>query len=138
MFRPGRAMRRSPTLTPMPILDLDHVQVAIPVGGEDLTRKFYVGILGLTEVEKPPAVAGRNSIWFVAGPVNLHLGIEPDFQAAKRAHPAFVVDGLNEIVSACESAGLAAKPDISFNGFRRVHVSDPFGNRLELLERQTL
>jgi catechol 2,3-dioxygenase-like lactoylglutathione lyase family enzyme len=133
-FRLGRAIRRSPTPTPMPILDLDHVQVAIPIGGEDRAREFYGRILGFTEVEKPPAMAGRNSIWFVAGPVNLHLGIEPDFHAAKRAHPAFVVDGLDEIVSACESAGFAAKPDTSFNGFRRVHVFDPFGNRLELME----
>jgi len=138
VFRLGRAIYRSPTLTPMPILDLDHVQVAIPTGGEDRARKFYRGILGFTEVEKPSVMAGRNSIWFVAGPVNLHLGIESDFHAAKRAHPAFVVDGLDEIVSACESAGLAAKPDTSFNGFRRVHVSDPFGNRLELMERQAI
>jgi catechol 2,3-dioxygenase-like lactoylglutathione lyase family enzyme len=137
-FRLGRAMRRCPTPTPMPILDLDHVQVAIPVGGEDRARKFYSGILGFTEVEKPAAIAGRNSIWFVAGPVNLHLGIEPDFHAAKRAHPAFVVDRLDEIVLACASAGFAAMPDSSFNGFRRVHVFDPFGNRLELMERQAL
>jgi catechol 2,3-dioxygenase-like lactoylglutathione lyase family enzyme len=136
-FRLGRAIRR-PAPTPMPILDLDHVQVPIPVDGEERARKFYGGILGFTEIEKPPAMAGRNSIWFVAGPVNVHLGIDPDFHAAKRAHPAFVVDGLDEIVSACKSAGFAVKTDTSFNGFRRVHVFDPFGNRLELMERQTL
>ena len=118
----------------MPILDLDHVQVAIPVGGESRAREFYGGILGFSEVEKPAAMAGRNSIWFVAGPVNLHLGIEPDFHAAKRAHPAFVVDGLDGIVAACQQAGLTTKPDASFNGFRRVHVFDPFGNRLELMQ----
>ena len=119
----------------MTILNLDHVQVAIPVGGEERARKFYAGILGFTEVEKPVAMAGRESIWLVAGPVNLHLGIEPDFHAAKRAHPAFVVDGLGEILRACEQAGLATKPDTSFDGFRRVHVFDPFGNRLELMQR---
>lgn len=122
----------------MPILSLDHVQVAIPVGGEARARKFYAGILGFTEVDKPLAMAGRNSIWFVAGPVNLHLGIEPDFHAAKRAHPAFIVDGLNEILVACERAGLTTRPDTSFSGFRRVHVFDPFGNRLELMQRDNL
>ena len=75
---------------------------------------------------------------FVAGPVNLHLGIEPDFHPAKRAHPALVVDDLDDIVAACERAALATKPDTSFNHFRRVHVFDPFGNRLELLESRTL
>jgi len=119
----------------MPILSLDHVQVAIPIGGEARAREFYSGILGFSEVEKPAAMAGRNSIWFVAGPVNLHLGIEPDFHPAKRAHPALVVADLDEILAACERAGLATKPDTPFSGYRRVHVFDPFGNRLELMER---
>jgi catechol 2,3-dioxygenase-like lactoylglutathione lyase family enzyme len=118
----------------MPILNLDHVQIAIPVGGEARAREFYGGILGLTEVAKPAETAGRNSIWFTSGPVNLHLGIEADFHPAKRAHPALVVDDLDDILAACEGAGLATKPDTSFNNFRRVHIFDPFGNRLELME----
>jgi catechol 2,3-dioxygenase-like lactoylglutathione lyase family enzyme len=120
----------------MPILNLDHVQVAIPVGGENRAREFYSGILGFTEVEKPAAMAGRNSIWFAAGPVNLHLGIEPEFHPAKRAHPAFLVDTLDDILAACQSAGFSTKPDSSFNGLRRVHVFDPFGNRLELMQAE--
>jgi catechol 2,3-dioxygenase-like lactoylglutathione lyase family enzyme len=118
----------------MPILSLDHVQLAIPAGVEALARSFYTGILGLTEVTKPASMAGRSSIWFAAGPVNLHLGIEEDFHPAKRAHPALVVDDLDEIVAACQRAGLPTRPDTSFTNFRRVHVFDPFGNRLELME----
>jgi len=121
----------------MPILSLDHVQIAIPVGGETRARDFYSGILGLTEIAKPASMAGRNSIWFAAGSVNLHLGIEEDFHPAKRAHPALVVDNLDDVVAACESAGLATRPDTSFNNFRRVHIFDPFGNRLELMESTT-
>jgi catechol 2,3-dioxygenase-like lactoylglutathione lyase family enzyme len=121
----------------MPILSLDHVQIAIPVGGETRAREFYTGLLGLTEIEKPAEMAARNSIWFVAGPVNLHVGIEPDFHPAKRAHPALVVNDLDDLVAACERAGHPAKPDTSFNNFRRVHVFDPFGNRLELMESTT-
>jgi catechol 2,3-dioxygenase-like lactoylglutathione lyase family enzyme len=121
----------------MAILSLDHVQLTIPVGGEELARNFYVGILGLTEVAKPASMTGRNSIWFMAGPVNLHIGIEEEFHPAKRAHPALVVDNLDDIVAACQRAGLATRPDTSFNNFRRVHVSDPFGNRLELMESTT-
>jgi catechol 2,3-dioxygenase-like lactoylglutathione lyase family enzyme len=118
----------------MPVLGLDHVQIAIPVGGEERAREFYDGILKFSEVEKPAAMTGRKSIWFVAGPVNLHLGIDAEFHPAKRAHPAFVVDNLDDIVAACESAGLATRPDVGFGDFRRVHVFDPFGNRLELME----
>jgi catechol 2,3-dioxygenase-like lactoylglutathione lyase family enzyme len=119
----------------MAVLSLDHVQLTIPVGGEDRARQFYCGILGLSEVEKPAAMAERNSIWFAAGSANVHLGVEPDFHPAKRAHPALVVEGLDEILASCERAGLATRPDTSFHGFRRVHVFDPFGNRLELMER---
>ncbi|HLZ91952.1 MAG TPA: VOC family protein [Candidatus Acidoferrum sp.] len=121
----------------MPILIIDHVQIAIPVGSEERARAFYAGILGFTEIDKPPQMAERKSIWFVAGGVNLHLGLEPDFVPAKRAHPAFVVGGLDAILAACDRAGFTSKPDTSFNGFRRVHVFDPFGNRLELMERAT-
>jgi catechol 2,3-dioxygenase-like lactoylglutathione lyase family enzyme len=133
-----REFRFAKPLGTMPILGLDHVQLAIPVGGEKRARDFYVGILKFTEVEKPAVMAGRNSMWFVAGPVNLHLGVEPEFHPAKRAHPALVVDNLDEIVSGCESAGFLTKPDVPVNNFRRVHIFDPFGNRLELLESTTL
>ena len=111
------------------------MQIAIPPGGEDRARAFYGGMLGLSEVDKPQTMAERKSIWFAAGSVNLHLGIETDFHAAKRAHPALVVEGLDEILSSCERAGLYVKPDVSFNGFRRVHIFDPFGNRLEFMQR---
>jgi len=81
-------------------------------------------------------MAGRNSIWFAAGPVNLHVGVEADsdFHAARRAHPAFTVDNLDEIVLACQRARLPTREDTPVNGFRRTHVFDPFGNRIELTE----
>ena len=123
----------------MPILNLDHVQVAIPAGGEESARSFYIGILGFTEQTKPASMAGRNSIWLTAGPVNLHLGVEAgvDFHAAKRAHPALIVDNLDEIVAACQLACLITRADVSVANFRRLHVFDPFGNRIELMESTT-
>ena len=119
----------------MAILSIEHIQIAIPLGSEDRARAFYGGILGFVEVEKPAIMAKRNSIWFRAGSVSLHLGLEPDFHPAKRAHPALVVDGMDQVLTACQSADITVKPDVSFNGFRRVHIFDPFGNRLELMER---
>jgi catechol 2,3-dioxygenase-like lactoylglutathione lyase family enzyme len=121
----------------MPILSLDHVQVAIPAGGEEAARSFYIGILGFSEQSKPAAMAERKSIWLMAGPVNLHLGIEADFHPANRAHPAFTVDNLDDIISDCERAGLATRADVPIGNFRRTHVFDPFGNRIELMQLTT-
>jgi len=123
----------------MPILSLDHVQVAIPAGGEEAARSFYIGILGFTEQQKPAALAGRDSIWLMAGPVNLHLGVEADsdFHAARRAHPALTVDNLDEVVFACQHARLPTREDTPVGNFRRTHVFDPFGNRIELMENTT-
>lgn len=122
----------------MAILEIEHVQIAIPIASEQRARAFYCGILGFREIAKPAEMAERKSLWFAAGKVKLHLGIEADFHPAKRAHPAFIVEGLNAILAACERDGVSAKQDNSFQGFRRFHVFDPFGNRLELMERETL
>src|SRR3984957_6877916 len=108
-------------------------------GGREAPPCFFGGLLGFTEQQKPAALAGRNSIWFAAGLVNLHLGIEADsdFNATRRAHPALIVDNLDEIVAACERAGLPTRADTPIANFRRTHVFDPFGNRIELMENTT-
>ncbi|MEE8603115.1 VOC family protein [Euzebya tangerina] len=118
----------------MPSFALHHVQVTIPVGGEDRARAFYGGVLGLTEVAKPPELATRGGCWFRSGSLELHLGAEDPFLPARRAHPGILVsDGFDEVLEAMQQAGVEAVPDSNFPGFRRVYVNDPFGNRLELL-----
>lgn len=119
----------------MKLLALDHVQIAIPPLSEDRARGFYVGILALTEVQRPAALEGRKSMWFSSGSVNLHVGVETDFVPAKKAHPAFIVEGLDEMTARCVKAGLPTRPDVPLNGFHRVHIFDPFGNRIELMEK---
>jgi catechol 2,3-dioxygenase-like lactoylglutathione lyase family enzyme len=116
------------------ILAIDHVQLAMPAGGEPAARAFYSGVLGLTEVPKPEALAGRGGAWFAAGTVQLHLGVESEFRPARKAHPALRVHGLSALVQRCEAAGYAISWDTPLPGQTRVHVADPFGNRLELLE----
>jgi len=117
------------------ILGLEHVQLAMPRGGEDEARRFYGGVLGLTEIEKPSNLAKRGGVWFALGGQELHLGIEDDFRAAKKAHPAILVRGLNALRAALESNGIVPVDDEPLMGFHRFYLSDPFGNRLELLER---
>lgn len=119
------------------IVGLDHVQVAAPEGCEAEARAFYGGLLGLEEVIKPPALASRGGCWFRAGAHELHVGVEPSFQPARKAHPALRVEseGALEALADRLAAGGAAVEWAGgeLPGRRRFHVSDPFGNRLELI-----
>jgi catechol 2,3-dioxygenase-like lactoylglutathione lyase family enzyme len=110
---------------------IDHVQLAIPVGGEEQARAFFVGLLGMTELPKPPVLAARGGAWFAAGSVEIHVGAEVDFVPARKAHPALLVDGLRTFVT---EAGLDARWNDEIAGVDRCHVDDPFGNRIELIE----
>ncbi|MFN8222443.1 MAG: VOC family protein [Gaiellales bacterium] len=119
-------------------LSLDHVQVAIPRGGEAPARSFYGEVLGLTEIEKPAALAARGGVWFAVGDHELHLGTEEPFAPARKAHPAFRVADVEELRSLAARCGEAGAEvtwadAIEIPGRERFHVADPFGNRLELL-----
>lgn len=116
------------------VVGLDHVQVAMPVGGEAAARAFYVDVLGLEEVEKPAAMVARGGCWF-AGPrgVAIHLGIESAFVPARKAHPALVVADLAGARTLLLSAGVPVEDDNVLTGVDRCYINDPFGNRLELI-----
>jgi catechol 2,3-dioxygenase-like lactoylglutathione lyase family enzyme len=116
----------------MTIVGIDHVQLAMPPGGEADARRFYGGLLGIPEVPKPPALAARGGVWFEDGPVRVHLGVEPDFRPARKAHPGLRVDDLPALLAALRAAGYAPTPDAR-EPDRRVYVDDPFGNRIELV-----
>ena len=119
----------------MQFLGFEHVLLAMPDGEERVARQFYVDVLGFTEVIRPESLGGRGGGWFRGGTVMVHLGVEPEFHAARMAHPAILVDSLAEFVSRCESRGCAIEPAVKLPGFDRVHVYDPLGNRLEFRER---
>ena len=113
---------------------LHHVQLAAPAGSEPALREFYAGVLGMTEIPKPPALAARGGAWFASGSVQLHLGIEDDHRPARKAHPGLLVTDLAALIDRLAAAGHRATPDDLLPGFRRCYVDDPAGNRLELLE----
>jgi catechol 2,3-dioxygenase-like lactoylglutathione lyase family enzyme len=111
---------------------IDHVQLAIPVGEEDRARAFYGDLLGLTEVPKPAELAGRGGCWFRSdSDVQVHIGVEVDFRAARKAHVAFKVDEVKTLGEAARAAGYEVKDDDPIAGVDRIFVFDPFGNRLE-------
>lgn len=113
---------------------LDHVQLAMPAGEEDVARTFYVGILGLTEVPKPANLAKRGGVWFEGGALRLHLGVEKDFAPARKAHPALLVKNLPALKAHLEAADVSVVIDEPLEGYHRLYIADPFGNRIELLE----
>jgi predicted enzyme related to lactoylglutathione lyase len=114
------------------IIGVDHVQVAIPAGGEHIARGFYGELLGMTERPKPPALAARGGCWFDSGTAVLHLGVDDPFVPARKAHPAFLVTDLEAVRSTLHAAGhecVDASGELP--GVTRFHSYDPFGNRLE-------
>jgi catechol 2,3-dioxygenase-like lactoylglutathione lyase family enzyme len=116
----------------MQIIGIDHVQVAEPAGCEAEARAFYVGLLGLEELEKPEPLRTRGGCWFRAGAQELHIGVEEPFAPARKAHPGLVVSDLDALEARLRAAGIKPVPDESIPGVKRIHVADPFGNRLEL------
>jgi catechol 2,3-dioxygenase-like lactoylglutathione lyase family enzyme len=123
---------------------LHHVQVACPPGGEDASRRFYADALGLVEVPKPTALAGRGGCWFRAydehGAVTaeIHVGVEEPFAPARKAHPALVLDdvaALDDLAARLRDTGhpVDETERTTFPGHLRLHTADPHGNRVEVL-----
>ena len=108
----------------------------MPPGEEEKARSFYAGILGLTEIPKPAELAKRGGVWFQSQNVQLHLGVEAAFKPARKAHPAFIVKDLNTLLVKIQDEGYetdTSQPPL--DGYKRAHVFDPFGNRIELMEK---
>ncbi|MFF4804782.1 VOC family protein [Streptomyces sp. NPDC001351] len=127
------------------ITAIDHVQLAAPPGSEDRLRAYYVGVLGMTEIPKPPVLAARGGCWFQAGAVQLHLGIEAapagggkcHCRPAKKAHPGLRVTGIERYAARLRTHGAQVEWDENLPGHRRFYSEDPVGNRLEFLEPVT-
>lgn len=119
------------------VVALDHLQLAMPLGREAEVRAFYGGILGLREITKPANLAVRGGVWFELGTQQLHLGVDSDFHPARKAHPAFLVRDLAALRARLEQGGCKPYEDEPLAGYMRCYVTDPFGNRIELMEPVT-
>jgi catechol 2,3-dioxygenase-like lactoylglutathione lyase family enzyme len=119
------------------IVSIDHAQIMIPPGGEAEARRFYGELLGLREIDKPAPLRARGGLWMQAGDRQLHIGVETPGvdRAATRAHVAYEVRGLDEWRARLVAAGVAVKSGETIDGMRRFEVRDPFGNRVELVEK---
>jgi catechol 2,3-dioxygenase-like lactoylglutathione lyase family enzyme len=117
------------------VIAVDHVQLAMPAGREQEARLFYAGLLGIPERPKPEHLAVRGGVWFESGAVKVHLGVDADFRPARKAHAGLLVANMKPLVARLRSAGYEIVEVEPLPGYEHVYVDDPFGNRLELLEK---
>ncbi len=115
-------------------MNIDHIQIAIPIEGEIIARAFYTDLLGLIEIPKPAELVARGGCWFQAENMQLHLGVDPVFHPAKKAHVALRVNQLDELRTKIEAAGYETVADSIINGRKRFFSHDPFGNRIEFID----
>ena len=119
----------------MSVPPLHHVMIAIPVEGETRARDFYIRLLNLVEVPKPTALASRGGLWLSSGSLDIHLGTDPQFVPARKAHIALIFEDLGQVVALLTSAGhTASRVESELPGLLRCYVDDPFGNRIELMQ----
>ena len=116
------------------VIGLDHVQLAMPAGGEEVAESFYRGLLGFARVPKPEPMATRGGCWFMAGTAAVHLGVEADFRPARKAHPALVVRDLAELAAAAAAENMELRPNPDQPDGAGYYIDDPFGNRIELID----
>ncbi len=114
------------------VIKIDHVQLAMPRGGEEIAREFYNGLLNIREVPKPLELAARGGCWFEDGDLKIHLGAEDNFRPALKAHPALLVEDLETLIKNLTAAKVDVETKV-VEGKTHAYVHDPFGNRIELL-----
>ena len=123
-------------MTERAIIGIHHVQLAMPVGREDDARRFYSGVLGIPEVQKPADLARRGGVWFETGNLRVHLGVDQDFRPAHKAHPGLLVRDLKLLSQRLADAGYEVTTGEPLEGYEHIYFNDPFGNRLELPVKQ--
>jgi catechol 2,3-dioxygenase-like lactoylglutathione lyase family enzyme len=119
----------------MKITRLDHVQLTVPPGEVETAKAFYVGVLGLIEIEKPDALKPRGGFWILAGDRQVHIGAESGVERFKtKAHVAFEVEDLRAARVELTAVGIEIVESVAIPGVNRFEFRDPFGNRLEFLQ----
>lgn len=121
--------------TPPTIVGINHIQIEAPSGCEAAARAFYGGILGLEEIEKPEQLRSRGGVWFACGAQQIHIGVTNNFEPRHKGHPALEVRHLPFWRMRLITFNIALTEDEPLPGWSRFYINDPWGNRIELLER---
>ena len=76
---------------------IDHIQIAAPTGSEDAARKFYGELLGMEEIPKPENLKGTRRMLVPLWLTRSAYRYTADFMPAKKAHPGFTVNALEQL-----------------------------------------
>lgn len=118
------------------ILRVQHAQITIPKGAEADAKKFYCDFLGLKETPKPESLQERGGFWLEIAAFQIHVGTEDGFDRTKtKAHVAYEVENLNARREKLESNDVKILEGVPIPHYSRFEFRDPFGNRVEFLER---
>ncbi|WP_068773727.1 VOC family protein [Paenibacillus sp. FJAT-26967] len=118
------------------IIGLHHAQITIPPNQEEQAKQFYCGVLGLEEIAKPAALAGRGGFWVTAGDRQIHIGTENGVDRMRtKAHLAYQVEDIAEAECKLAEAGIEVLDAVPIPGYERFEFRDPFGNRVELIQK---
>jgi len=103
---------------------------------EEECRRFYCGLLGLRETPKPASLEGRGGFWLELGEMQIHVGTEDGVdRTASKAHLAYLVDELASWRARLEREQIKILEGVPIPGYDRFEFRDPFGNRVEFLQR---
>jgi len=115
---------------------IHHIEITVPTDREEEAREFYLGLLGLPEIPKPDSLKHRGGFWARAGETDLHVGLEDGVDRLKtKVHIAYQVTDIDAWRRKIDQAGLDHKDSVPIPGYKRFEFRDPFGNRVELIER---
>lgn len=121
------------------IIGLHHAQITVAPGQEQAAREFYCDVLNLLEVPKPAPLRSRGGFWLQVGDRTVHIGLEDGIDRTRtKAHIAYEVTDLSDWRQTIEQQGLEVRDGIPIPGYERFEFRDPFGNRVELIQRADL
>jgi catechol 2,3-dioxygenase-like lactoylglutathione lyase family enzyme len=111
---------------------------SVVVANMERAVKFYRDILGLQEIGIPTTFkpAGAYVRWFQLGDQHIHLmpAAEPDCISPR--HIAIQIDDAQAGRKYFRDKGVQVNEEIPIPGADRFTISDPDGNRIELIEWQ--
>jgi catechol 2,3-dioxygenase-like lactoylglutathione lyase family enzyme len=116
------------------IVGVNHAQVNVPSEDLEQAREFYIGFLGMREIQRP-AVFTSKGIWVNAGNFELHIGVEDGVERKTRAHLAYEVTDIRAWREKVSAQGWKITEQPKIPNFERFHFRDPFGNNIELIAR---
>ena len=112
---------------------LNHIQICIPKDKEEEARRFYTNVIGLKEIPKPEALIPNGGLWYLVADIQMHIGAENEINKSKR-HPAFEVGNLQMAREHLEMHMIPIQEETVIPGQKRFSFTDPFGNRIELMQ----